>query len=127
MFSFTLYTILFSFTYLLSTYAFMFVCFSSGGPNYQRPINVDMQLDGDACQEAISLLKHTSDTSLIFQKMRETFQHRQKVINDPDKSLDILSIFPRFLDTKGLVRIFSGIFNITLNFKMNVAVVDFLS
>ncbi|XP_026012704.1 uncharacterized protein LOC113015024 isoform X3 [Astatotilapia calliptera] len=74
-----------------------------GGPNYQRPINVDMQLDGDACQEAISLLKHTSDTSLIFQKMRETFQHRQKVINDPDKSLDILSIFPRFLDTRGLV------------------------
>nr|XP_024660205.1 uncharacterized protein LOC106675329 [Maylandia zebra] len=74
-----------------------------GGPNYQRPINVDMQLDGDACQEAISLLKHTSDTSLIFQKMRETFQHRQKVISDPDKSLDILSIFPRFLDTRGLV------------------------
>ncbi|CAI5642751.1 unnamed protein product [Oreochromis niloticus] len=74
-----------------------------GGPNSQRPINVDMQLDGDACQEAISLLNHTSDTSLIFQKMRETFQHRQKLINDPDKSLDILSIFPRFLDTKGLV------------------------
>ncbi|XP_019220623.1 uncharacterized protein LOC102076367 isoform X3 [Oreochromis niloticus] len=74
-----------------------------GGPNSQRPINVDMQLDGDACQEAISLLDHTSDTSLIFQKMRETFQHRQKLINDPDKSLDILSIFPRFLDTKGLV------------------------
>ncbi|XP_035760249.1 uncharacterized protein LOC102797629, partial [Neolamprologus brichardi] len=79
------------------------VCFSSGGPNYQRPINVDMQLDGDACQEAISLLNHTSDTSLIFHKMRETFQHRQKLINDPDKSLDILSIFPRFLDIKGLV------------------------
>ncbi|KAL4007964.1 hypothetical protein ACER0C_001816 [Sarotherodon galilaeus] len=73
------------------------------GPNSQRPINVDMQLDGDACQEAISLLNRTSDTSLIFQKMRETFQHRQKLINDPDKSLDILSIFPRFLDTKGLV------------------------
>ncbi|XP_039474112.1 uncharacterized protein LOC120442229, partial [Oreochromis aureus] len=82
---------------------FVFIYLSAQGPNSQRPINVDMQLDGDACQEAISLLNHTSDTSLIFQKMRETFQHRQKLINDPDKSLDILSIFPRFLDTKGLV------------------------
>lgn len=35
--------------------------------------------------------------------MRETFQHRQMLINDPDKSIDILTIFPRFLDTKGLV------------------------
>ncbi|XP_059213204.1 uncharacterized protein LOC131991716 isoform X2 [Centropristis striata] len=79
--------------------------FSSGGggPNFRRSIILEQQLDGDACQEAISLLNHTTDTSLIFQKMRETFQHRRKLINDPDKSPDILSIFPRFLDTKGLV------------------------
>ncbi|XP_035801978.2 uncharacterized protein LOC111565451 [Amphiprion ocellaris] len=74
-----------------------------GGPNFQRSIVVEKQLDGDACQEAISLLNHTTDSSLILQKMRETFQYRQNLINDPDKSLDILSIFPRFLDTKGLV------------------------
>ncbi|XP_054870864.1 uncharacterized protein LOC111574890 isoform X2 [Amphiprion ocellaris] len=76
---------------------------SRRGPNFQRSIVVEEQLDGDACQEAISLLNHTTDTSLILQKMRETFQYRQNLINDPDKSLDILSIFPRFLDTKGLV------------------------
>ncbi|XP_023806851.1 uncharacterized protein LOC111946778 [Oryzias latipes] len=35
--------------------------------------------------------------------MRETFQHRQKLVNDSDKALDILSIFPRLLDTTGLV------------------------
>ncbi|CAJ1048590.1 uncharacterized protein LOC111565451 isoform X2 [Xyrichtys novacula] len=60
-------------------------------------------LTGDACQEAIFLLNHTTDTSLILQKMRETFQHCQKLMNDPDRSLDILSVLPRFLDTKGLI------------------------
>ncbi|KAJ8391341.1 hypothetical protein AAFF_G00091280 [Aldrovandia affinis] len=34
--------------------------------------------------------------------MRETFQHRQKLVNDPGNGVDILSTFPRFLDTKGL-------------------------
>lgn len=77
--------------------------FSPGGPNFQRTVNVERQLDGDACQEAMSLLNHTTDNSLIFQKMRETFQHRQKLVNDPGRSVDILSTFPRFLDTKGLV------------------------
>lgn len=71
--------------------------------NFQRTVNVERQLDGDACQEAMSLLNHTTDNSLIFQKMRETFQHRQKLVNDPGRSIDILSTFPRFLDTKGLV------------------------
>ncbi|XP_045065989.1 uncharacterized protein LOC121556360 [Coregonus clupeaformis] len=77
--------------------------FSPGGPNFQRTVNVERQLDGDACQEGMSLLNHTTDNSLIFQKMRETFQHRQKLVNDPGRSVDILSSFPRFLDTKGLV------------------------
>ncbi|XP_041739687.1 uncharacterized protein LOC121571949 isoform X2 [Coregonus clupeaformis] len=77
--------------------------FSPGDPNFQRTVNVERQLDGDACQEAMSLLNHTTDNSLIFQKMRETFQHRQKLVNDPGRSVDILSSFPRFLDTKGLV------------------------
>ncbi|XP_028441533.1 uncharacterized protein LOC114560391 [Perca flavescens] len=63
-------------------------------------VNVERQLDGNACQEAMSLLNHTTDNSLIFQKMRETFQHRQKLVNDPGRSVDILSSFPRFLDTK---------------------------
>ncbi|XP_059905311.1 uncharacterized protein LOC132455466 [Gadus macrocephalus] len=79
------------------------ICFSPGGPNFQRTVHVERQLDGDACQEAMSLLNHTTDNSLIFQKMRETFLHRQKLVNDPGRSVDILSSFPRFLDTKGLV------------------------
>lgn len=45
----------------------------------------------------------TTNNDLIFQKMRETFQHRQKLVNDTTESGNILSIFPRFLNTKGLV------------------------
>ncbi|XP_023815113.1 uncharacterized protein LOC111948039 isoform X1 [Oryzias latipes] len=80
------------------------LCQGGGGPKFQRSVVVEeQQLDGDACQEAMSLLNYATDTTQIFRKMRETFQHRQKLINDSDKTLDILSIFPRFLDTKGLV------------------------
>ncbi|KAM4531403.1 uncharacterized protein PAE49_023617 [Odontesthes bonariensis] len=62
--------------------------FSPGGgcPNVRRSIVVDQQLDGDAYQEAISLLNHTTDSSVIFLKMRETFQNRQKLIHDSDKT-----------------------------------------
>ncbi|XP_016380899.1 uncharacterized protein LOC107718367, partial [Sinocyclocheilus rhinocerous] len=76
---------------------------SPGGPKCQRATNFEGQLHGDACREAMSLLNHTTDKSLIFQKMRETFQHRQKLVKDPGSSADILSTFPRFLNTKGLV------------------------
>ncbi|XP_056451866.1 uncharacterized protein LOC130386969 isoform X3 [Gadus chalcogrammus] len=79
------------------------ICFSPGGPNFQRTVHVERQLDGDACQKAMSLLNHTPDNSLIFQKIRETFLHRKKLVNDPGRSVDILSSFPRFLDTKGLM------------------------
>ncbi|XP_059379083.1 uncharacterized protein LOC132154211 isoform X1 [Carassius carassius] len=58
---------------------------------------------GVLAKEGISLLSHTTEKSLIFQKMRETFQHRQELIKDPGSSVEILSTFPRFLDTKGLV------------------------
>ncbi|KAL4008953.1 hypothetical protein ACER0C_002805 [Sarotherodon galilaeus] len=54
---------------------------SSGGPNLQR----------------------TTDNSVILQKIKETFQHRQRLVNDPGRSVGILSTFPRFLDPKGRV------------------------
>ncbi len=76
---------------------------SQGGPKCQRATSFEGQLDGDACREAMSLLNHTPEKSLIFQNMRETFQHRQKLVKDPGSSADILSTFPRFQDTKGLV------------------------
>lgn len=75
---------------------------SQGGPKCQRATNLEGQLDGDACTEAMSLLSHTTDKSLIFQKMRETFQHRQKLVKDPGSSGDILSTFPRFVSSDEL-------------------------
>ncbi|MED6256416.1 hypothetical protein ATANTOWER_025644 [Ataeniobius toweri] len=44
--------------------------------------------------------------------MRETFEHRQKLIKDANGRTDILTTFPRFLDTKGLSdQDFSLLFN----------------
>lgn len=76
----------------------------TGGPTSSRALgSIDDQLTGDECMEAMSHLHHTTDRDLVFQKMRETFHFRQKMLHDPQQSADILQMFPRFLDTKGLV------------------------
>lgn len=49
------------------------------------------------------LMNHTSDREIILQKMKETFEYRQRFIHNPDESHNVLSVFPRLLDTKGLV------------------------
>lgn len=74
------------------------------GPRTERECSTtEKQLEGDRCQEAISFLKHCSDPEQVTAKMKSTFQYRQKMIHDPEKSSSVLSLFPRFLDTKGLV------------------------
>lgn len=85
-----------------------FVCiFSviSGGPSVDRdPCKEGNWLsDERQCQEAIALMKHTADESVVKEKMRLTLVYRQKILRDTDKSTDILSIFPRFMDIPGLV------------------------
>ncbi|XP_075320033.1 uncharacterized protein LOC142378921 isoform X1 [Odontesthes bonariensis] len=75
----------------------------SSGPELERKVTKEQQLEGDQCCEAISLLKHSTDKEQIFMKMRATFQHRQKLIHDPERCSTVLTVFPRFLDTKGLV------------------------
>lgn len=78
----------------------------AGGPKTSRVSSeLPAQLHGDDCVEAISLLKHTTDREMVLAKMRETFAYRQIVIHDQQQTSDILSVFPRFLDTKGLVSI----------------------
>ncbi|XP_012996138.1 uncharacterized protein LOC105021033 isoform X4 [Esox lucius] len=61
------------------------------------------QLSGDECVEAISQLKHTNDKALVKEKMKMTFQYRQAMIHDPEKPSTVLNVFPRFLDTPGLI------------------------
>ncbi|XP_034543849.1 uncharacterized protein LOC117815929 isoform X2 [Notolabrus celidotus] len=76
-----------------------------GGPTSSRStvVTTGEQQMGDEYMEAISLLQHTTDRDTVFQKMRETFQYRQQILHDPQHSADLLQIFPRFLDTKGLI------------------------
>ncbi|XP_062275601.1 uncharacterized protein LOC133997895 [Scomber scombrus] len=75
----------------------------SSGPELEREVTKEQQLEGDQCCEAVSLLKHSTDKEQILIKMRATFQHRQKLIHDPERCSTVLTVFPRFLDTKGLV------------------------
>ncbi|KAL7834721.1 hypothetical protein SRHO_G00289680 [Serrasalmus rhombeus] len=53
--------------------------------------------------EAMSFLRHATDRDLVYQKMKETFHYRQKMLHDPVQSADILQMFLCFLDKKGLV------------------------
>ncbi|XP_013889230.1 uncharacterized protein LOC106536484 [Austrofundulus limnaeus] len=76
---------------------------SKRGPQFARTVTAEHQLEGDQCREAISLLRHSTDERQIFLKMEQTFQHRQTLIHDSEKCETLLSVFPRFLDTKGLV------------------------
>ncbi|CAM4577938.1 unnamed protein product [Leuciscus chuanchicus] len=75
-----------------------------GGPLLDRQLcHREDQLDNDQSLETISLMNHTSDREVIMQKMRTTFEYRQHLIHDPEKSTTILSVFPPFLDTKGSI------------------------
>lgn len=74
------------------------------GPKRRRSATtLPQQLDGDACKEAISFLVHSPDEASVFQKMKMTFQHRQDLVHDPQRTADVFKTFPRFLDVKGLV------------------------
>lgn len=78
--------------------------YQAQGPKRRRSATtLPQQLDGDACREAISFLVHSPDEASVFQKMKMTFQHRQDLVHDPQRSTDVFKTFPRFLDIKGLV------------------------
>ncbi len=61
------------------------------------------QLEGDACRGAIYFLVHTADIPEVMQKMKETFKHRHELVHNPQRSADVLDVFPRYLNVKGLV------------------------
>ncbi|XP_045065348.1 uncharacterized protein LOC123482288 [Coregonus clupeaformis] len=74
----------------------------SGGPTHRRKTDLDHQLVGDACKEAISFVVHSPNEKQIYQKMKEVFQYHQELVYSPDRSTDVLIVLPRFLDVKGL-------------------------
>ncbi|XP_063055232.1 uncharacterized protein LOC134449289 isoform X2 [Engraulis encrasicolus] len=67
------------------------------------------------CQEAVNLMMRlgsatmsASDAASVKENMRITFQHRQDIMHDPAMATptsvtSVLDIFPRFLDTPGLI------------------------
>ncbi|KAM9445762.1 uncharacterized protein Hap1MRO34_024512 isoform 2-T2 [Clarias gariepinus] len=77
----------------------------TGGPTADRhPYKEDSFLtEHQQCQEAIALMKHTADESVVKEKMKLTLRYRQKLLHDPKESTNILSFFPRFLDIPGLI------------------------
>ncbi|XP_057190334.1 uncharacterized protein LOC130554590 [Triplophysa rosa] len=50
-------------------------------------------------------MKHSSDENVVKEKMKATFQYRQSMVRNPDKSQDVLGLFPRFLYTPGLIEL----------------------
>ncbi|XP_027137162.1 uncharacterized protein LOC113746307 [Larimichthys crocea] len=61
------------------------------------------QLLGEECREAVSIMRHSTDKSVVKEKMRVTFDYRQKLVHNQDATASVLDVFPRFLDTAGLI------------------------
>ncbi|XP_032363164.1 uncharacterized protein LOC116675539 [Etheostoma spectabile] len=75
-----------------------------GGPGRGRqPFANDRELSDEDVEAAIAVLKHSSDEKTVREKMKMTFIYRQAMVNDEAKSSDVFLVFPRFLDTPGLI------------------------
>ncbi|KAK5865335.1 hypothetical protein PBY51_016509 [Eleginops maclovinus] len=76
-----------------------------GGPGHgrTRPFTADQVLTDEEVESAIAVLRHTADEYTIREKMKVTFSYRHAMVNDNDKSAEVFSVFPRFLDTPGLI------------------------
>lgn len=77
-----------------------------GGPGrgQPRPFTADKMLSDEDVQAAIAVLKHCADEDTVREKMKATFSYRHSMVNDENRSANVFSVFPRFLDTSGLVR-----------------------
>ncbi|XP_073669819.1 uncharacterized protein [Paramisgurnus dabryanus] len=76
----------------------------SGGPTIRREPQFapEAVLSEDECKEAIAFMKHSADDDSVKMKMKLTFDYRRGMVLDPVQSNNILTVFPRFKDIKGL-------------------------
>ncbi|XP_054882533.1 uncharacterized protein LOC129357036 isoform X2 [Poeciliopsis prolifica] len=76
-----------------------------GGPAARRDTKFvpETVLSEEECKEAIALIKHSADEDTIKKKMKLTFDFLRNMVLDPQRSSNILSVFPHFKDVKGLV------------------------
>lgn len=75
----------------------------SGGPGQPRPFTADKVLSDEDVEAAIAVLKHSADEDTVREKMKATFNYRHSMVNDEKRTADVFSVFPRFLDTPGLI------------------------
>ncbi|XP_041958806.1 uncharacterized protein LOC121718053 isoform X2 [Alosa sapidissima] len=76
------------------------------GPRTRRPAHsAPPQISAEQCQEAVMLMRGSDDVALVRENMKATFERRQDVVHDPEttSAAAVLDLFPRFLDTPGLV------------------------
>ncbi|KAL3975967.1 kinesin family member 26 [Sarotherodon galilaeus] len=75
-----------------------------GGPTVRRELQfvTEKLLSEDECKEAIFLMNNSADEDTVKKKML-TFVYRHNMVLDPLLSSNVLSVFPRFKDIKGLI------------------------
>ncbi|KAG7499909.1 hypothetical protein JOB18_002923 [Solea senegalensis] len=76
-----------------------------GGPSrvQPRPFTADKVLSDEDVEAAIAVLKHSADEDTIREKMKATFIYHQSMVNNEKRAGDVFSVFPRLLDTPGLL------------------------
>ncbi|CAL8348271.1 uncharacterized protein LOC115556062 isoform X2 [Gadus morhua] len=75
-----------------------------GSPTTHREsLLIAEQLKDEECREAVSVIRHSTDESVVKEKMRATFEYRQKLVHDQDATSSVFDVFPRFLDIPGLI------------------------
>ncbi|XP_055020242.1 uncharacterized protein LOC110172807 [Boleophthalmus pectinirostris] len=67
------------------------------------PLVSEDQLHGEECAQALSLLSQSVDKSVVREKMRATFKYRQNLVHNREDVSSVFDVFPRFLDTPGLI------------------------
>ncbi|XP_035998836.1 uncharacterized protein LOC118564540 [Fundulus heteroclitus] len=77
----------------------------SGGPGHgqSRVFTAVKVLSDEEVEAAIAVLKHSADDDTVREKMKATFHYRHSMVNDEKKAANVFSVFPRFLDTPGLI------------------------
>ncbi|XP_030279373.1 uncharacterized protein LOC115585259 isoform X2 [Sparus aurata] len=76
-----------------------------GGPGHQQstPFTADTVLSDEDVEAAIAVLRHSADEDTIREKLKTTFIYCRSMVNDEKKAADVFLVFPRFLDTPGLI------------------------
>ncbi|KAF3851823.1 hypothetical protein F7725_005178, partial [Dissostichus mawsoni] len=72
--------------------------FKDGPTTERESLLIGEQLFGEECREALSIIRHSTDKAVVKDKMRATFEYRQKLIHDQDATSSVLDVFHRFLD-----------------------------